>query len=63
MLINCHDDFHGTWGEDHDASVAACVAAAEALSEAGLACRAERCEAAKDAPAACVDAIGDGTCR
>ena len=62
MLVNCHDHYHATWGEDHEASEAMCLAAAEALDDAAFACRMAACDAAADDPAACVDAIGGGAC-
>ena len=36
MLENCHDQYHATWGEDHVASEAMCIAAAEALPSVGM---------------------------
>lgn len=62
MLNNCHEQYHGTWGEDHVAAEMMCIAAAEALDPAAFACRVERCEAAADDPEACTDAIGGGAC-
>ncbi len=70
MLEHCHDQYHGTWGEDHVASEAMCEAAAEALPSVGmpatsgnsLECRMHYCELGHDDPAACESAIGGGAC-
>lgn len=70
MLINCHDQYHGTWGEDHEMSEQGCLAAAGALPTVGmpatsgnsLECRVYYCEAATSDVAACASAIGGGEC-
>ena len=71
MVVYCHDDYHGTWGEDHDMSVAMCEAEAAALPVAGgpvtqgefIECRVHYCELAKTDPGACASAIGGGSCQ
>jgi hypothetical protein len=70
MLVNCHDQYHGTWGEEHPASEEMCAAAAAALPSVGmpatrgnsLECRMHHCELGHDDPAACESAIGGGAC-
>ena len=70
MVLDCHDEYHGTWGEDHDMSEAMCEAAAAALPSVGMPatqgdsveCRIHYCELAKTDPAACASAIGGGSC-
>ena len=70
MLENCHDQYHGTWGEDHEAAEAMCTAAAEALPSVGMPatdgnsieCRYHHCQLGHDDPGACESAIGGGTC-
>ncbi len=70
MLVHCHDQYHGTWGEDHETSVAMCEAEAAGLPSVGepamtgdsLECRIHHCELARTDPAACASAIGGGAC-
>ena len=70
MVVNCHDDYHGTWGEDHEMSEAMCEAEAAALPSVGMPatqgesieCRTYYCELAKTDGAACASAIGGGSC-
>jgi hypothetical protein len=70
MLVNCHDQYHATWGEDHEAAEAACTAAAEAVPSVGmpatdgdsLECRYHYCQLGHDDPGACESAIGGGAC-
>lgn len=70
MVENCHDQYHGTWGEDHEAAEAACTAAAESLPSVGmpatggnsLECRYHYCQLGHDDPGACDSAIGGGAC-
>ena len=70
MLVYCHDEYHGTWGEDHETSVAMCQAAAAALPGVGMPatqgnsieCRLHHCDLAKTDEAACASAIGGGMC-
>ena len=70
MVLDCHDEYHGTWGEDHDMSEAMCEAAAAALPSVGMPatqgdsveCRIHYCELAKTDPPACASAIGGGSC-
>ena len=70
MLENCHDQYHGTWGEDHRAAEAMCAAAAAALPSVGmpatrgnsLECRYYYCELGHADPTACESAIGGGEC-
>jgi len=70
MVLDCHDEYHGTWGEDHDMSEAMCEAAAAALPSVGMPamqgdsieCRIYHCELAKTDPNACASAIGGGSC-
>ena len=70
MVVYCHDQYHGTWGEDHEMSEAMCEAAANALPSAGmptttgnsLECRSHHCELAKTDPTACPSAIGGASC-
>lgn len=70
MLVNCHDQYHGTWGEEHPASETMCAAAAEALPSVGmpaesgnsLECRYHYCQIGHDDPSACDSAIGGGAC-
>lgn len=70
MLVQCHDQYHGTWGEEHESSEAMCVAAAEALPSVGmpvtmgnsLECRQYYCELGEAEPGACDSAIGGGAC-
>ena len=70
MLEQCHDQYHGTWGEEHESSEAMCVAAAEALPSVGmpatmgnsLECRQYYCELGEAEPGACDSAIGGGAC-
>ena len=70
MLVQCHEQYHGTWGEEHESSQAMCVAAAEALPTVGmpatmgnsLECRHYYCELGEAEPGACDSAIGGGAC-
>ncbi len=70
MVVDCHDEYHGTWGEDHDMSEAMCEAAAAAVPSVGMPatqgdsieCRTYYCELAKTDPGACASAIGGGSC-
>lgn len=70
MLVQCHDQYHGTWGEEHESSEAMCVAAAEALPSVGmpvtmgnsLECRQYYCQLGEAEPGACDSAIGGGAC-
>jgi len=70
MLENCHDLYHATWGEDHEASEAMCLAAAEALPSVGvpatrgnsIECRLHYCELGRAVAGACDSAIGGGAC-
>ena len=70
MLEVCHDQYHATWGEEHESSEAMCVAAAEALPSVGmpamtgnsLECRQYYCEIGEAEPGACDSAIGGGSC-
>ena len=70
MVVYCHDEYHGTWGEDHEVSVAMCEAEAAALPSLGMPatvgasieCRAHHCDLAQTDPAACASAIGGGSC-
>lgn len=66
----CHDFFHATYGEDHEAAEAACLAEAQALPSAGMAsesgntieCRYHHCEAAAMDVSACDAALGGAPC-
>lgn len=70
MLEVCHDQYHATWGEEHESSEAMCVAAAEALPSVGmpammgnsLECRQYYCELGETEAGACDSAIGGGAC-
>ena len=70
MLENCHDEYHATWGEDHEASEAMCAAAAAAVPSVGvpatmgnsLECRQHYCELGEPVPGACASALGGGAC-
>lgn len=70
MLENCHDEYHATWGEDHEASEAMCAAAAAAAPSVGvpattgnsLECRLHYCELGEAVPGACASAMGGGAC-
>ena len=70
MVVYCHDDYHGTWGEDHEMSEAMCEAAANGLPSTGmpamtgnsLDCRSYYCDLAKTDATACASAIGGGSC-
>lgn len=70
MLENCHDEYHATWGEDHEASEAMCAAAAAAVPSVGvpattgnsLECRLHYCELGEAVPGACASAMGGGAC-
>lgn len=70
MLENCHDQYHGTWGEDHEIAEAMCAAAAAALPSVGmpatrgnsLECRQHYCELGRAVAGACDSAIGGGAC-
>lgn len=71
MLENCHDQYHGTWGEDHRAAEAMCAAYAESVPSVGmpamsgdsLECRLHFCEIGHDDPTACDSALGDAPCK
>jgi len=71
MLVACHDYYHEHWGEDHDASLAACLDEAGAVPEAGMPvsegnffeCRAHHCDAAYSEPQRCTEAAGMGMCQ
>lgn len=70
MLVNCHDQYHGAWGEEHPMSEINCTMAAEMLPTVGmptmsgnsLECRLAHCELAVDDPALCEAAIGGAPC-
>lgn len=70
MLLYCHDQYHGTWGEEHPASEDNCradagmlpSADAPAMSGNSLECRLYHCEAAIDDPTLCDAAIGGAPC-
>lgn len=70
MLERCHDQYHGTWGEEHESSEAMCIAAAGALPSVGmpatmgnsLECRQHYCDIGEDEAGACDSAIGGGSC-
>ncbi len=70
MLEKCHDQYHATWGEDHEASEAMCAAAAAAVPSVGmpatmgnsLECRQHHCDLGEDEPGACDSALGGGAC-
>lgn len=70
MLVNCHDQYHELWGEQHQASEAMCQAAAEAVPSVGvpamsgdsLECRLHFCTLGHDDPAACASALGAAPC-
>lgn len=71
MLENCHDQYHGTWGEDHRASEAMCKAAAAAVPSVGMPamsgdsieCRLYFCALGHDDPTACDSAMGAAPCE
>lgn len=70
MLLNCHDQYHGTWGEEHPMSEINCMAAADMLPSVGapamsgdsIECRLYHCEAAPGDEALCDAAIGGAPC-
>lgn len=70
MLESCHDQYHGTWGEDHDQSEVMCMAAAEAVPSVGvpatsgdsIECRLHFCAMGHDVPDACEAALGAAPC-
>jgi hypothetical protein len=70
MLVNCHDQYHGTWGEDHTESELMCLAAADAVPSVGapamsgdsIECRIHFCELGHDDPTACDAALGGAPC-
>ncbi|MDC0718365.1 hypothetical protein [Nannocystis bainbridge] len=70
MLVNCHDQYHGTWGEEHPQSEENCSAAAAmwptvgmpAISGDSLECRLYHCEQALVDASQCEAAIGGAPC-
>ncbi len=70
MVVNCHDEYHGTWGEEHPQSEVNCQAAAAMVPSVGapatmgdsIECRIHYCEAALEDESACASAIGGGMC-
>lgn len=70
MLENCHDQYHGTWGEEHPQSEEMCLAAAAAVPSVGmpamtgnsLECRLHFCALGHDDEAACDIALGAAPC-
>ncbi|WAS94244.1 hypothetical protein [Nannocystis punicea] len=70
MLVNCHDQYHGTWGEEHPMSEINCKAAADMLPTVGmpamsgnsLECRLYHCEQAAGDESLCEAAIGGAPC-
>jgi len=70
MLEKCHDLYHATWGEDHEASEAMCLAAAAMAPITGmpatmgnsLECRQHYCDLGEAEPGACDSALGGGVC-
>lgn len=71
MLVACHDYYHDHWGDDHDASLTACLAEAEGVPVAGMPvtegnffeCRYHYCGEAFSEPARCTEAAGMGLCQ
>ncbi len=71
MLVACHDYYHDHWGDDHDNSLVACLAEAEAVPSAGMEvmegnffeCRFYHCEQAYSEPERCTEAAGMGMCQ
>jgi hypothetical protein len=71
MLESCHDQYHATWGEDHEASEAMCKAYAESVPSVGepamsgdsLECRLHFCTIGHDDPTACDSALGAAPCE
>ncbi|PCC71270.1 hypothetical protein SAMN02745121_04768 [Nannocystis exedens] len=70
MLVNCHDQYHGTWGEAHPQSEINCNADAAmfptvgtpAMSGDSLECRLYHCEQAAGDASLCEAAIGGAPC-
>ena len=70
MLANCHDLYHGAWGEDHISAEAMCLEAAAAVPGAGsdvmegnfIECRVHFCEQAAADEALCENAMGNAVC-
>lgn len=70
MLDSCHDQYHGTWGEDHEQSEVMCMAAAEAVPSVGMPatsgdsieCRLYFCAMGHDVAGACEAALGADPC-
>lgn len=71
MLLNCHDQYHALWGEDHVESEAMCQAAAGAVPSVGMdamsgdsiECRTHFCSVGHDDAAACESALGGAPCQ
>ncbi|MFY0539307.1 hypothetical protein [Nannocystis pusilla] len=63
MLINCHDLYHGTWGEDHHEAEELCAAAAGAFAAEVLTCRLAQCEAAAGDEAHCEGTLQGPPCE
>jgi len=71
MLVACHDYYHEHWGDDHDASLTACLEEIGAVPEFGMPvtegnffeCRAHYCDAAFSEPQRCTEAAGMGMCQ
>ncbi|MCY0987655.1 hypothetical protein OV203_11005 [Nannocystis sp. ILAH1] len=63
MLTNCHDIYHGTWGDDHHEAEEMCAAAAEAFSADVLTCRLMQCEAAVGDEALCEGTLAGLPCE
>lgn len=71
MLVNCHDLYHATWGEDHRASEAMCAAYAASVPSVGvpatsgdsIECRLHFCTLGLDDPSACDSALGGAPCQ
>ncbi len=61
MLVQCHDEFHARWGDEHRESIALCEAEAEAAG-AGIECRISYCTEAAGDVEACASALGEGAC-
>lgn len=70
MLVHCHDQYHGTWGEEHPQSENNCNADAAMLPTVGvpamsgdsLECRLYHCEQAAGDASLCEAAIGGAPC-
>lgn len=70
MLVDCHDDYHDNWGEDHMIAEMMCLDFFNGFASAGMStkeganqeCIAAHCEAAMMGEPTCDSAMGMGVC-